>query len=270
MFGLENKRLFLFDIDGTLAVGEDLFEGTRRLLEYIDHIGGKAFYITNNSTRSGKDYVKKFEKWGIRTEEEQFVTSGYMAKDYLKKHCADRQIFVLGTASFVQELRSCGLDITEEVTPCVSCVLAAYDSELTYRKLERACELLVRPDVEYLATNPDLCCPAPFGFIPDCGAICNMLEASTGRVPRYLGKPSAQVVELCLERSGISKEETLVVGDRLYTDIACGIAAGVETCVVFTGEADRKDIVHTPYFPDYCVENVGELLDKCIDVYTIV
>ena len=258
---LKDKKLFLFDIDGTLALGDTLFEGSRALLEHIASIGGKAYYITNNSTKSGADYVKKFRNaFQLETTEDLFITSGFMTIRFLKENFADKKIYCLGTHSFVEELRQNGLCITEDVEADISCVLVGFDNELNYRKLEIACEILSTMDVPFYATNPDLCCPVPFGFVPDCGSICGMIENSTGKAPVYLGKPNAKVVELCLEASGFSKAETLVVGDRLYTDIACGINAGVDTCVLFTGEAQQEDLKDTDYMPDYQFETVRDLL----------
>lgn len=263
---LAKKKLFLFDIDGTLAVGDTLYDGSAKLLAHIEEIGGKAYYITNNSTRSGSDYVERFRKaFRLETTEDQFITSGYMALRFLLAQYADRKVFVLGTASFVGELRRNGLQVTETAEEDVSCVVVAYDSELTYDKLVQACRILCTTDVPFYATNPDLCCPIDFGFIPDCGAICNMITESTGKTPVYLGKPSRSVVDLCLERSGFSREETLVVGDRLYTDIACGINGEVDTCVLFTGEAKPEDMVDTSYPATYCFKNVKELLMHCTE-----
>ncbi len=257
------KKLFLFDIDGTIAVGDTLYEGSAELLQYIEDIGGKAYYITNNSTKSGQDYVQKFRSaFGLETTEDQFVTSGYMTIRFLKEQFADKKIYVLGTASFIAELRKNGLRVTEVAEDGIDCVVVAYDSELNYEKLTACCKILLTTDVPFYATNPDLRCPIDFGFIPDCGAICNMLTETTDKTPTYLGKPSKEVVELCLSLSGFSKEETLVVGDRLYTDIACGINGDVDTCVVFTGEAKKEDLADTPYQPTYAFENVGELLKK--------
>jgi len=256
---LKEKKLFLFDIDGTLSIGDTLFPATAKLLSYIESIGGKSIFITNNSTKSRSGYVKKFERWGLHTEEWQFVTAGYLAMLYLKRNFKNKKIYVLGTKSFIAELRQQGLRITEEAEENIDCALVGYDSELTYDKLKTACEVLVRPEVVYLATNPDLCCPAPFGFIPDCGAICNMLETSICRKPQYLGKPGKAVVEECLKITGFTREETLVVGDRLYTDIACGIRGRVETCLVLTGEAKREDLIKTEFPPDYCMETLEEL-----------
>ncbi|MCI9336071.1 MAG: HAD-IIA family hydrolase [Lachnospiraceae bacterium] len=261
---LKRKKLFLFDIDGTLAIGDTLYDGSAQLLAHIDAIGGKAYYITNNSTRSGQDYVEKFRRaFRLETRSDQFITSGYMTLRFLKEHYPEGKIFVLGTASFREELEKSGLHITETAGEDINCVVAAYDSELNYDKLVQACKALSAPDMPFYGTNPDLCCPIDFGFIPDCGAICNMLTDATGKKPVYLGKPSPGVVELCLSLSGFSREETLVVGDRLYTDIACGINAGVDTCVVFTGEAKPEDMADTPYPADYCFADIRELLAHC-------
>lgn len=256
---LHNKKLFLFDIDGTIAVGNDLYDGSRDLIEYIDSIGGKTYYITNNSTKSGADYVKKFrESFGLTTTEDQFITSGYMTIQFLLKNYADKKIFVMGTSSFITELRKNGLTVTEEAESGIACVVAAYDSELNYTKLTNICEVLSTTDVPFYATNPDLCCPIDFGFIPDCGAMCKMIEYATGKVPVYLGKPSKEVVELCMKASGFTADETIVIGDRLYTDIACGINAGVDTCVVFTGEAKPEDMKDTEYPATYEFNNIRE------------
>lgn len=257
---LRNKKLFLFDIDGTLAVGDNLYDGSRQLLEYIDSIQGKACFITNNSTKSDTDYVERFRQvFHLETTKEQFVTSGYMTLKFLLENYQNRKIYVLGTASFIAELRRNGLNITEQCEANISCAVVAYDSELSYEKLTQASKVLLTTDVPFYGTNPDLRCPIDFGFVPDCGAICRMLTDTTDKEPIYLGKPSSKVVELCLERFGFTMEETLVVGDRLYTDIACGINGGVDTCVLFTGEAKPKDMEATQYPADYAFENVKEL-----------
>lgn len=262
---LRQKKLFLFDIDGTIAIGDTLYEGSAKLLEYIEGIGGKSYFITNNSTKSGLDYVKKFQdSYHLKTTEDQFVTSGYMTLRFLKSHYPDKKIFVLGTNSFVAELKKNGLTVTQTAEDDIDCIVVAYDSELTYEKLIAASKALLTTDAPFYATNPDLRCPIEFGFVPDCGAICTMLTQTTDKTPIYLGKPNREVVELCLSLSGFTHEETLVVGDRLYTDIACGINGGVDTCVLFTGEATPADIVDTPYKPDFAFDTVKDLVDALL------
>ena len=257
---LKQKKCFLFDIDGTIAVGNTLYEGSRELLEYIESIGGKAYYITNNSTKSNQDYVDKFAReFQLTTTENQFVTSGFMTTNFLKEKYGDKKIYVLGTTSYIAELRKNELTITEEYADDIACVVVAYDSELNYQKLTTCCQILSTLDIPFYGTNPDLCCPIDFGFIPDCGSICDMITNSVGKKPVYLGKPSALVVDVCLADCGFSKEETVVVGDRLYTDIACGINAGVETIVLYTGEATHSDVETTEYKPTYDFETVADL-----------
>ncbi len=263
---LHEKKLFLFDIDGTIAVGNTLYEGSRELLAYIERIGGRAYYITNNSTKSGRDYVEKFETcFHLKTDEEQFITSGFMTIRFLKKHFTGQKIFVMGTASFIRELRNNGLTVTQDAEPGIACVVAAYDSELTYDKLTAVCQALSSSEAPFYATNPDLCCPVDFGFVPDCGAMCKMIEYATGKTPVYLGKPSEEVVRYCLEVSGFSKEQTIVIGDRLYTDIACGIRAGVDTCVVFTGEASPGDLADTNFPPTYRYNAIKDFYEALIN-----
>lgn len=262
---LKEKKYFLFDIDGTLAVDATLYVGSKALIDYIESIGGKAFYITNNSFKSRKDYIEKFKKWGIQTEESQFMTASYATCEYLKQYYRDKKLFVLGTPSFVEEVRECGLTVTEQVEEDVACVVVGFDRTLTYEKIEAVCELLLHPEIDYIGTNPDYRCPTAFGFVPDCGGICEMLKVTVDREPYYVGKPNKDIVSMCMEQVGAKKEEVLVVGDRLYTDIACGRNAGVETALVYTGEAKEDDLQETPYMPDYTFENIRKLYDDFVE-----
>lgn len=261
---LKDKKYFLFDIDGTLAVDHTMFDGSRELIEYIESIGGRAFYITNNSVNSRKDYRKKFAGWGIRTEEDQFMTASFAACEYLKKQYAQRKLYVVGTPSFEEEIRGSGLKIADDMDADVACVVVGFDRTLTYGKVEAACKLLFCPEIDFVATNPDYRCPTSFGFVPDCGGICRMLEVTVGRTPYYVGKPNRDMVDLCMEQVNAKKEEVLVVGDRLYTDIACGIRAGVETALVYTGEAREEDLKDTEFMPDYTFENVRALYEAFV------
>ena len=253
---LKNKKYFLFDIDGTLAVDETLYEGSYELIQYIETIGGRAFYITNNSVKSRKDYMEKFARWGISTDEDQFMTASYATACYLKDYYSDKKLFVVGTPSFVEELKTFGLHVTEDEMNNIDCVVIGFDRTLDYQKVEKACELLTNPKIDYIGTNPDLRCPTAFGFIPDCGAICNLISAAVDRTPYYVGKPNKEIVKMCMRQVDASDEEVIVVGDRFYTDIACGINAGFETAVVFSGEAKEADLLTTQYRPDYSFQDI--------------
>lgn len=259
---LGNKKLFLFDIDGTIALGSKLFDGSRQLLSYIEKELGQAYFISNNSTKSEEDYVKYFySKFRYRTTPNRFVTSGYVTIQYLQRHFSGGKLFVIGTESFKKELQEHKFFVTDAPDHSVDCVLVAFDRELTYRKLENACDILANTNVPFLATNPDLRCPMTASYIPDCGAICQVLTSTIGKVPIYLGKPSRTICDICIERSPYTPEETLVIGDRLYTDIACGINAGVETCVLYSGEATPDEVARSEYQPTYAFDDVRQFYE---------
>ena len=262
---LKNKKLFLLDIDGTIAIDGVLIDGTKEFMSHVLNIGGKYIFITNNSTKSIKDYTEKFTELGIKVNESNFITASYATALYLKEHYKEKKIFVVGTKSFIDELRTFKLNITEEIEDDIRCAVVAYDNELTYKKIEKICEILsTNKDIEYIGTNPDLVCPTKFGFVPDCGAICNMIKAAVKKEPIFIGKPNKIIGNLCIKKSGFKKEEVLIIGDRLYTDIACGINSNIDTVLLLTGEAKKEDIETTIFKPDYVFEDIKRLYEGII------
>ncbi|MCC2820953.1 HAD-IIA family hydrolase [Lachnoclostridium pacaense] len=238
---LYKRKLFLFDMDGTIYEEELVFEGTKELLRLIEEIGGRYVFITNNSSKSVVDYIEKVNRLGIKADINNFFTSAQATVLYLRKNFEGKKVYCQGTKSLVQELRDNGIAVTEEVEYDVDVVVVGFDTELTSAKLRKTCELLQR-DIPYIATNPDFRCPVSFGFIPDCGSICNMIEAATSRKPLYIGKPEPTMVDIVREKFGYKADETVVIGDRLYTDIATGLNAGVMAICVLTGEATKEEI----------------------------
>lgn len=255
---LKDKKLFLLDMDGTIYIDDRLFPGVKEFLRSIKDRGGKYIFMTNNSARGVSGYIEKLGRLGIEAEAADFVTSA----DATVERLSDRKqgkLYVMGTESLKAQLRQCGFDITEEADEDVETVLCGFDRELTYKKLEDVCRLLSHGDRGYFATNPDWVCPAEFGYVPDCGSMCSMIERATGRSPEFIGKPQPAMALLAMERTGFSAEETLVVGDRMYTDVACGINAGVDTCFVLSGEGTEKDIETTGVKPTYVLKDIAEL-----------
>lgn len=256
---IQNKRLFLLDIDGTIAFDSTLIDGTMEFMMEVRKKGGKYIFITNNSTKSIKDYVIKFTKLGIPVDETNFLTSSYATALYLKENYGRNLIYVLGTKSFLEELRSFGLQVTEELNEEIKVAVVGFDNELNYKKVETICELLLTRELDYIATNPDLVCPTTFGYVPDCGAICDFLEKAVKRKPIYIGKPNRLIIDMALQSTGYQREDTLVIGDRLYTDIACGINGEVDTAVVFTGEAKMEALEYTEFKPTYYCDTIKEI-----------
>jgi HAD superfamily hydrolase (TIGR01457 family) len=259
MIELKDKRLFLLDMDGTIYLGDKLFEGTKDFLKLIKKMGGRYLFLTNNSSRSVESYVEKLSKLGIEAAQSDFYTSVDATIKYLSSLHAYKKIYAFGTASFKQQLRKSGLSVTDRLSDDIDCLLMGFDTELTFSKLEDACILLGR-GLDYIATNPDWVCPTSYGYVPDCGSVAEMLKRATGRSPRFIGKPQPDMVLSAISITGYKPEETLVIGDRLYTDIACGVNAGVDTVLVLSGESKLSDIGDIK--PTYTLENIKELYDK--------
>jgi len=135
------------------------------------------------------------------------------------------------------------------------------DTELTFKKLDDACILLGR-GVEYIATNPDWVCPTWYGYVPDCGSFAEMLLRATGRKPTFIGKPKPEMLLLAMEKYGYTKDETVMIGDRVYTDIASGYNAGVDTIFVLSGEGTLKDAEVSDTKPTYIIENIKEVYNR--------
>lgn len=258
---LKNKKLFLFDMDGTIYRENDLFDGVIELLAKIKNDGGMYAFITNNPSKSVKDYLKKLNNLGIKeVGEENFFTSAQASIMIFKEKFGKKLIYAQGTKSFIEELRESGLTVTQKYDPNAVAVLVAFDPEITGEKLRNTCEILTKCDIPYYATNPDWVCPVEFGAIPDCGSMCVGIEYATGKKPIFIGKPQPLMIFELMKKFGYTKEQTVVIGDRLYTDIASGVNAGVDTVCVLTGEATLKDIEESDIKPAFVLESVKDLL----------
>ena len=256
---LNEKKLFLLDMDGTIYLDNDLFPGTIPFLSRVREIGGRYLFLTNNSSRSVSAYVEKLGRLGIEATAEDFLTSVNALIADLKNREPYRLCYAFGTESFRAQLREAGINITDKLEDGIDCLLIAFDTELNFQKLEDACILLNR-GVDFIATNPDWVCPTWYGSVPDCGSVCEMLYRATGRRPRVIGKPQPEMVKLAMAATGTSPEETMVVGDRLYTDIACGVNAGVDTAFVLSGEGTMDDLNASEVKPTWVFDDIAAIL----------
>ena len=257
---IRSKKLFLFDMDGTLYLGDRLYDFTKELLETLKATGRRYLFMTNNSSKSVADYVKKLEKLGIGAGREDFITSSQATAYYLKKHHPGKRLYVCGTRSLKAELESEGFTVTESVED-TQCIVMGFDTELTFQKLHDVSYLLLtRDSIPYIATNPDYVCPTEFGSVPDCGSVCDMIYNATRRRPVVIGKPEPLMPLLAMERLGYEKEETAVVGDRIYTDVKSGLNAGITGILVMSGETTPEILSASADKPHLVLEDAGEIL----------
>ncbi|MCF2661359.1 HAD-IIA family hydrolase [Pseudoflavonifractor phocaeensis] len=261
MIDFKQKKLFLLDMDGTIYLGDTLFDGTLDFLNRVRERGGKYLFVTNNSSRSVSAYVDRLEGMGIPAAADDFLTSVDALVWYLRGKYDDALIYAFGTRTFREQLSEAGFRVTDKLEDGVSLLVCGFDTELTFQKLEDACILLGR-GVDFVATNPDWVCPTSYGSVPDCGSVCEMLFRATGRRPKFIGKPEPEMALLSMERYGYSREETVLIGDRIYTDIACGVHAGIDTAFVLSGEGVPADIEKFHIQPSETYQNIREIFDR--------
>mgnify|MGYP002627281978 CR=1 FL=1 len=259
-------ELFLFDMDGTLYLGDDVFDGAVELMEDLPRLGRRFIYLTNNSSRAGADYIARLRRLGFPCEAENVFTSGMATGLFLNQNYPGASVYLAGTRAFYRELVSYGIRLVNDElghtdTDRVDVVVQGFDTELVYEKLDRACHFL-RRGAAFIAANPDWVCPMPEDeVLPDCGSICALLTASSGVKPTYIGKPNRNMIDVISRQTGIPNERICAVGDRLYTDIAVAQNAGSVSVLVLSGETTPEMAAAAERQPDYILPSVKELLE---------
>lgn len=252
---LEETELFVLDMDGTFYLGEQRLPGALEFIDQVKEHGKRFLFFTNNSSKSPKLYMEKLAGMGCEIGRDQIMTSGDVMIEYLKAERPGRTVYLVGTPALEETFQESGICLVKE-DPDV--VVIGFDLTLTYEKLERACTF-IRNGAEFLATHLDINCPTESGFIPDCGAMCAAIALSTGKQPKYVGKPFAETVDMVLRVTGAKKESTAFVGDRLYTDVATGVKNGARGILVLTGETKLSDVETSEIKPDAVYESLGEM-----------
>jgi len=261
---------FIFDLDGTLYLGEEALPFAIETIQAIREQGERVLFISNKPLEPRQSYAAKLTRLGIPASADEVITSGYVLGYYLSKHFPDLAYYVVGEENLKTEMRAFGLRVVEElweqdeksvIQPNgIDAVVIAFDRTLDYRKLNTAYQALVR-GAHFFATNPDKTCPMPGGGIPDAGATLAALEHLTGRKVEVLaGKPGRVMMEVAMQHLDLPPEGCLVIGDRLETDVRMGIEAGMHAAVVLTGASSRAQAEVANPAPDLILENLGELL----------
>lgn len=254
---LKEISCFALDMDGTVYLGEQWIAGATDFLKAVERAGKKYVFLTNNSSKNPEAYIQKLGRMGLEIGPEQIVTSGMATIDYLQQNYPGKRVYLLGNELLREEFAQAGI-LLEDESPEV--VVVGFDTSLTYEKMCRVCDL-VREGLPYLSTHPDFNCPTESGFIPDAGAIHAFIHASAFRYPDVvIGKPNGMIMDYLSRRAGALKEETAMVGDRLYTDVAAGVNNGYRGILVLSGEARREDIEKEGVIPHLIFSSVREMI----------
>ena len=258
---LKEKKVFLLDMDGTIYLGNELIDGAKEFLETIKKQGKRYIFLTNNSSKNKDSYVEKLNNLGINASREEVFTSGEATTIYLKREKPGARIYLLGTPALEEEFEKEGFTLVKERHQDIDYVVLGFDTTLTYDKLWATCEY-ISEGVEYIATHPDFNCPLPNDkFMPDAGAMAALIEASTGKTPKVIGKPNGEVVASIASKYNLNKEDMIIAGDRLYTDIKTGENAGIESILVYSGETKEADYKVSETKADYVFNSVKDIID---------
>jgi len=235
---LRDKKLYVFDMDGTIYLGSRVFPFAVRFINALRASGRRVLFFTNNASHDPVFYYGKLAKMGFDPQPGEVMTAGDVTIEFLLRHREGKSVYLVGTDQLEGSFRRRGIDPLPLGAREADIVVSSFDTSLTYEKLNDACRL-IRNGAEYLCTHPDFNCPTEDGFIPDSGAIAALITASTGVTPRYFGKPHRSTVEMISEATGVPAAQMCIFGDRLYTDIAVGKRHGITAVLVLSGETDE-------------------------------
>ena len=255
---LNEIEMFVLDMDGTFYLSEDIIPGSNEFLEKVTSTGRRYMFFTNNSSKDKRLYIDKLARMNCFIGPEDIYTSGDITINYLKKYHPDNTVYLMGTPPLVQSFEEAGIRLKQDLNDTADIVVVAFDMTLTYEKLEHACTL-IRNGATHIATHPDINCPVTGGFIPDCGAIIAAINLSTGKTPKILGKPYPETADMIELVTGVPKAKTAYVGDRLYTDVACGVKNGAKGILVLSGETKEEDIEKSDVKPDFVFERIYDI-----------
>ncbi|TIB37882.1 hypothetical protein E3P86_02018 [Wallemia ichthyophaga] len=281
---LDKFDTFLFDCDGVLWRGNELIPGSKEFVDKIRKAGKDVIFVTNNASNSRNQYKQKFDQLGFKVDVDEIFSSAYASAVYLKynlKFPSDKKVFVVGMSGLEEELDSEGIkriggtdpaynklaphvnfkEIKQNLDKDVGAVIAGFDIMLNYTKLSYAHSYLTSPehDVKFIFTNDDSTFPQACGVFPGSGAMSSPLAVSSKRTPTVVGKPNAPMLECILKKKQLKPERTLMIGDRLNTDIAFGQHGNVKTMLVLSGVCKKEDIIGEGIYPDYIAHSLGHI-----------
>lgn len=249
---------YAFDLDGTLYLGHALIPGADAVIRQLREAGSRIVFVTNKPLETTSDYAAKLTALGIPASPSDVVSANDALILYLRRHHPSAVVLPVAEDVVVDELTQAGFAVTDDPTRA-TLVVVSFDRTFDYDKLTRAYKAVLG-GAAIVATNPDPYCPTPDGGIPDCAAMLAALEACTGhKAEAIVGKPSPYMAEAFLDRLGLPAGQAVMVGDRIMTDVAMGLAAGMAAVLVLSGATAPEDIPESGVKPTYVIQDVRGL-----------
>ncbi len=253
---IHNKRGFICDMDGVIYHGNDLLPGAKEFVDWLYKENKQFLFLTNSSERSPLELSQKLARMGLNVEPSHFYTSALATADFIRGQCPGGSVYCIGEAGLHNALYQAGLSMND-VNP--DYVVVGETQNYNYQSICKAVKLVLE-GAKLIGTNPDTTGPGQGGVIlPACRALTAPIELSTGKSAYFLGKPNPLMMKTGMKLLGCEPEETIIVGDRMDTDIIAGIQSGTETVLVLTGVTTNEMLKDFPYGPKYILNGVGEI-----------
>lgn len=250
---------FIFDLDGTIYRESKLIYGSKEVFQILKSLNKKFIFVSNRTTSTSTQYQEKLQSFGIKCSNHQIITSAEVTKNYLLQNHSHEKVFVIGEKNFIDYLKNNGIKIANHQ---VDIVLVSLDRTLNFQKILKAQKALLKGS-KFFAANIDMTCPVEDAEILDAGYTILALQNLTGRrLEKYFGKPSDLIVNEILRRINLPKEECILIGDRLETDILMANQNGIASALVLSGVTQKEQIVNSIYKPDFILNSVYDLINN--------
>ncbi|HOK27136.1 MAG TPA: HAD-IIA family hydrolase [Bacteroidales bacterium] len=254
---IKSKKAFISDMDGVLYHGNKLLPGVPEFVDWLKREGKKFLFLTNSSERTPKELKAKMHRLGIDVDEDVFYTSALATANFLAGQKPGGSAFIIGEAGLIHALYSVGYSMNN-INP--DYVVVGETRSYNYEKIEQAVNLVLR-GARLIGTNPDVTGPVEGGIVPATRALVAPIELATGKSAYYVGKPNPLMMRIALKKLGCSREETIIIGDRMDTDIIAGIESEIDTLLVLSGITTLEMTENFPYRPSYILNGVYELVE---------
>jgi NagD protein len=253
---IRNKEGFIIDMDGVIYHGNRILPGVIDFLNWLEESGKQYLFLTNSSERTPKELHEKLERLGINVGEEHFYTSALATASFLSSQIPNGSAYIIGDAGLIHAMYSVGYSVNN-VSP--NYVVVGDTHSYNFEKVELAVNLVLR-GAKLIGTNPDVCGPVENGITPSTKALIAPIEIATGRKAYYVGKPNPLMMRIALKKLGVKRENAIVIGDRMDTDVRCGLESELETLLVLSGITAENEIDNFPYRPQFVLNGVIDLV----------
>ena len=253
---IKNKEGFIIDMDGVIYHGNRLLPGVTDFLAWLEKSGKKYLFLTNSSERTPKELHEKLKRLGIDVGEEHFYTSALATAGFLSNQIPNGSAYIIGDAGLIHALYSVGYSVNN-VNP--DYVVVGETHSYNFEKIELAVNLVIR-GAKLIGTNPDVSGPIEVGITPSTKALIAPIEIASGKKAYYVGKPNPLMMRIALKMLGVKTDDAIVIGDRMDTDVLCGLESEIDTLLVLSGISNRQTIDQFPYRPHYILNGIIDLV----------